>query len=144
MINRVKILSFFIALSFLIPSSVIATEPLLWQQFKAAKKTGSESTLPDFSYAGYNYSESDIPDTSGWTEFNVTNFGAIANDGKYDDVAIQAAINAAEAAGSVSAGSETPWQLITLSASCNRLWMPDRAVNSELRSGLLSGPFPRQ
>ena len=84
----------------MIPSSVIATEPLLWQQFKAAKKTGSEPTLPDFSYAGYNYSESDIPDTSGWTEFNVTNFGAIANDGKYDDVAIQAAINAAEAAGS--------------------------------------------
>lgn len=76
-----------------------AAEAPLWQQFKSARLTGSEPTLPDFSYAGYDYSESGIPDLSGWTIFNVTNYGAVANDGNYDDAAIQATIDAAEAAG---------------------------------------------
>lgn len=76
-----------------------AAESALWQQFKTAKLNGTEPILPDFSYAGYNYSESPIPDTSGWTVFNVTNYGAVANDGLYDDAAIQATIDAAQAAG---------------------------------------------
>ncbi|MDO6746074.1 DUF4955 domain-containing protein [Gilvimarinus sp. 1_MG-2023] len=76
-----------------------AVESALWQNFVAAKASGSEPILPDFSYAGYDYSESDIPDTTSWAVFNVTDYGAVANDGNYDDVAIQAAIDAAEAAG---------------------------------------------
>jgi len=83
----------------LLTSNTSAVEAPLWQQFKTAKATGSEPTLPDFSYAGYDYSESDIPDTSDWTVFNVTAYGAVADDGNYDDEAIQATIDAAEAAG---------------------------------------------
>lgn len=74
-------------------------ESALWQQFKTAKLNGTEPTLPDFSFAGYDYSESPLPDTSDWPVFNVTDYGAVANDGGYDDAAIQATINAAESAG---------------------------------------------
>jgi len=80
-------------------SCLTAAESVLWQQFKAAKLSGSEPTLPDFSFAGYDYSESPLPDTSGWQVFNVTNYGAIADDAGYDDSAIQATIDAAELAG---------------------------------------------
>jgi hypothetical protein len=76
-----------------------AAESALWQQFKAARLSGTEPTLPDFSYAGYDYSETSIPDTSGWAVFNVTNYGAVADDSGYDDVGIQATIDATETAG---------------------------------------------
>ena len=68
----------------------------MWTQFKQAKLSATEPTLPDFSYAGYNYSETPIPDTSSWPIFDVTNYGAVVNDGNYDDAAIQATINAAQ------------------------------------------------
>lgn len=57
------------------------------------------SKRPDFSYAGYGYSESPIPDTGGWAVFDVTDHGAVADDGGYDDAAIQATIDAAQAGG---------------------------------------------
>lgn len=88
-----------LALCSLLFSSAWAVESPLWQQFEAAKPAGNVPVLPDFSYAGYDYSESAIPDTSSWTVFNVTTYGAVADDGNYDDAAIQAAIDAAEAAG---------------------------------------------
>jgi len=104
--NQLKLLmknyrftSLLILTSLLLPVNCIAVESLLWQQFKQAKKNNIEPVLPDFSYAGYDYSESEIPDISGWTKFNVTTFGAVPNDGEYDDEAIQAAIDAAESAG---------------------------------------------
>ena len=84
----------------LFTQSILATESALWTQFKQAKLSATEPTLPDFSYAGYNYSETPIPDTSSWPIFDVTNYGAVVNDGNYDDAAIQATINAAQAAGS--------------------------------------------
>ena len=65
--------------------SILATESALWTQFKQAKLSATEPTLPDFSYAGYNYSETPIPDTSSWPIFDVTNYGAVVNDGNYDD-----------------------------------------------------------
>lgn len=87
------------ALLSLCVSSAWAVESALWQEFVASKPAGIVPTLPDFSYAGYDYSESPIPDTSGWTVFDVTLYGAVADDGLYDDAAIQAAIDAAELAG---------------------------------------------
>ena len=84
----------------LFTQSILATESALWTQFKQAKLSATEPTLPDFSYAGYNYSETPIPDTSSWPIFDVTNYGAVVNDGNYDDAAIQATIDAAKAAGS--------------------------------------------
>lgn len=83
----------------LFTQSILATESALWTQFKQAKLSATEPTLPDFSYAGYNYSETPIPDTSSWTIFDVTDYGAVVNDGNYDDASIQATIDAAQAAG---------------------------------------------
>lgn len=80
-------------------SSLSAADSELWKQFVDAKKNGTPTILPDFSYSGYDYSESAIPDTFGWTVFDVTDHGAVPNDGEYDDTGIQNSIDAAEAAG---------------------------------------------
>lgn len=70
----------------------------VWRQFVEAKAAGTEPVLPDFSYAGYHYGERPIPDVAG-PVFNVADHGAIPDDGASDHDAIQATINAAEAAG---------------------------------------------
>ncbi|MRX46264.1 DUF4955 domain-containing protein [Pedobacter puniceum] len=69
----------------------------LWTDFLNAKKTGKEAVLPDFSFAGYHFSEKNIPDVSKHKYFNVKDFGALPNDDKFDDEAIQKTIKAAEA-----------------------------------------------
>lgn len=86
-------------MTFCVCGRVSAIESTLWQQYKHAKSVNKEAALPDFSYAGYQYSETPIPDTSSWVVFDVTQYGAIPNDNKYDDKAIQSAINAAQKAG---------------------------------------------
>ncbi|MFT3827174.1 MAG: DUF4955 domain-containing protein [Chitinophagaceae bacterium] len=68
----------------------------LWKDFVTAKKNGTTPVLPDFSYAGYHFSEAVIPDVSGKKYFKVTDFGAVPNDNQYDDAAIQKAVDAAE------------------------------------------------
>lgn len=69
----------------------------LWEDFVRAKKEGKTPVLPDFSYAGYHFSEKEIPSVTGRRYFKVTDFGAVPNDGKFDDEAIQKTIRAAEA-----------------------------------------------
>jgi len=71
---------------------------VLWKDFVKAKQAGTEPILPDFSYAGYHRSEVPIPNVTG-PIFNVTKYGAMPNDDKFDDAGIQAAIDAAEKAG---------------------------------------------
>ncbi|GAA4232828.1 hypothetical protein GCM10022291_08420 [Postechiella marina] len=66
----------------------------VWEDFVEAKKTGATPILPDFSYAGYKYSEEPIP-VVGYKIFDVTNFGAIPNDQKSDKTAINLAIKSA-------------------------------------------------
>ncbi|RED47849.1 DUF4955 domain-containing protein [Seonamhaeicola aphaedonensis] len=70
-----------------------------WVDFASKKLTGnlSEATLSDFSYTGYHFSEKELPDVSSWNTISVTDYGAIPDDTGYDDTAIQAAIDAAEA-----------------------------------------------
>lgn len=68
----------------------------LWQDFIDAKNNGKTPILPDFSYAGYHFSEKSIPSVSGKKVYNVTDFGAKPNDERFDDEAIQKAIDAAE------------------------------------------------
>ena len=70
----------------------------LWNNFVEAKRSGAEPILPDFSYAGYRRSDVPIPDVAG-PLFDVTGYGALPDDLFYDDAAIQAAIDAAAAAG---------------------------------------------
>ncbi|WP_298363861.1 DUF4955 domain-containing protein [uncultured Lutibacter sp.] len=67
----------------------------VWADFKSSKTTGKEAILPDFSYAGYKYSEVEIP-TVNYKLFDVTKFGAIPNDLNSDKNAIKKAIKAAE------------------------------------------------
>ena len=66
----------------------------VWEDFKKAKKDNTEPILPDFSYSGYKYSEVPIPNVD-FKIFDVTKFGAIANDTKSDKNAIVKAIAAA-------------------------------------------------
>lgn len=80
-----------------VTTAAAQTEAPLWKEFTLAKQNGKTPTLPDFSYAGYAFSEKQIPDVSGWKYFNVTRYGAIPDDDQYDDAGIQAAIVAAEA-----------------------------------------------
>lgn len=74
-----------------------AQTPEIWQDYISDKGRGIIPELNDYSYAGYHFSEKEIPDVSGWEQFNVLDFGAIADDNAFDDDAIQAAIDAAEA-----------------------------------------------
>ena len=69
-----------------------------WKQFVAAGESGDEPVLPDFSYAGYRFGEVPIPDVEA-QRFDVTDHGAIPDDGKSDQEAIQKAIDAATASG---------------------------------------------
>lgn len=55
---------------------------------------GSKSILPDFSYAGYHYGEAEIPFVER-PIFDVTTYGAIANDGIDDTRNIQKAVDEA-------------------------------------------------
>lgn len=70
----------------------------LWTQFVAARKTGQEPVLPDFSYAGYHRGERPIPDIDG-PIFDVTDYGAVPDDNESDEAAIRAAVAAATTAG---------------------------------------------
>lgn len=76
----------------------VAGTSQLWRDFVAATAAGREPILPDFSYAGYRYSDQPLPKVTG-PVFPITKFGAAANDDGFDDAAIQAAIDAAKAAG---------------------------------------------
>jgi len=80
-------------------SSMNAQNPQILDQYISAKTNGTEPDLPDFSYAGYDYSENPIPDISTWEVFDVTNYGAFPNDNQYDDAQVQDAIDAAVANG---------------------------------------------
>ena len=81
------------------PTMVQGEQSSLWTQFIEASKNGSEPVLPDFSFAGYRYSEVSIP-VVDHKRFDVRDFGAVADDGKSDKQSIIAAIRAAEKNGS--------------------------------------------
>ena len=76
---------------------VSAQTPPLWRQYVQARAEGTEPLLPDFSYAGYHFSEQAIPDVADRPRFDVTEYGAVPDDEAHDDQAIQRAIEAAEA-----------------------------------------------
>lgn len=92
--DRIIVLSLTLMLSTLIQAQ---TESSLWIEFADKKESNKlgEATLSDYSYAGYHFSEKEIPDVSDWTRFDVTTYGATPDDSIFDDDGIRAAIHAA-------------------------------------------------
>ncbi|VGO14176.1 hypothetical protein PDESU_02735 [Pontiella desulfatans] len=72
---------------------------ILWNDYVTAYNNGTNSTLKNFSYAGYHYSEIPIPEitTNSHIWFDVTSYGAIANDGNSDRDAVLLALADAHA-----------------------------------------------
>ncbi len=82
----------------------VTGDSALFADFVAARRAGREPRLPDFSYAGYHLADAPLPDVASRQgpfarRFVVTAYGAVPNDDGHDDLAVQAAIAAAEAAG---------------------------------------------
>jgi monomeric isocitrate dehydrogenase len=73
-----------------------AQNSAVWENYKSAKEKGTEAILPDFSYAGYKYSEEAIPFINHYKVFDITEFGAAPNDQKSDKAALIKAIGAAK------------------------------------------------
>jgi len=78
----------------LISTNCTAQTSAIWNNFEKSNATGTEPILPDFSYAGYKYSEVPIP-VVDYKIFDVTDFGAIAGDNLSDKNAIKKAVAAA-------------------------------------------------
>jgi len=71
--------------------------PAILKEYLDARKSGrTDSRLLDFSFAGYHHAEVGVPHAN-WKVFNVTDFGAVANDDQSDRQALIDAIAAAEA-----------------------------------------------
>ncbi|UXP32773.1 DUF4955 domain-containing protein [Reichenbachiella agarivorans] len=73
-----------------------AQTPQIWLDYQADKAAGVTPELTDYSFAGYHFSELEIPSVATWTYFDVTDYGAIADDELFDDDAIQSTIDAAQ------------------------------------------------
>lgn len=80
------------------PAELPAHTSELWREFLEYRQAGTESRLADFSYAGYGFGEKNIPDVD-YPIFDVTEYGAIPDDGKPDREAFEAAIIAAQVNG---------------------------------------------
>ncbi|GAA3571409.1 DUF7594 domain-containing protein [Snuella lapsa] len=82
--------------------NVQAQTPQIWKRYTGEITDPNIPVLPDYSYAGYMRGEVAIPETFAYPVFDVTDaaYGAVPNDENSDQVAIQAAIDAAEANGS--------------------------------------------
>ena len=70
---------------------------VFYQNWLDAQVNNTLSTLPTFSYAGYKNGEVSLPSYFSQHVYNVTDYGAVANDNKSDKNAIIATIAAAEA-----------------------------------------------
>ena len=68
----------------------------LFQNWVDAQTNTTTSILPTFSYAGYKHGEFGLPTSFSQPIYNVTDYGAVANDNISDKNAIIAAIKKAE------------------------------------------------
>ena len=91
---------FFIVTTLYSTGYLNAQDQPLSKLFTSYQQGKSNSILPDFSYAGYHYGETGIPEINNYKVFNVMDFGAVPDDAISDKAAIQAAIIAANKNGS--------------------------------------------
>jgi hypothetical protein len=89
----------FLVMLFLVAVIPVNSQNTLYEQYKLQKKSGVATTLPDFSYVGFECGEKAIPDVK-YKVFNVKDFGAVPDDNKSDKQAVQCCIDAAVINGS--------------------------------------------
>ena len=126
-----------------------------WKAFQSTTDRSPAEILTDYSYAGYEHGEKAIPDVPG-PVFQVTDYGAIADDAISDEDAIRQAVAAAEKAGGgvvlFPAGKFLIWAdrnkadvirisksgVVIRGAGCGKGGTVIRAVHS----GYRTGPYP--
>ena len=86
---------------FLLPLASAQLTPNIWKKFIGEPVPAGTPDLIDYSYAGYKNGEEGIPEDFGYKVHNVTDYGAIPNDGKSDSAGIRAALSAASSGRSI-------------------------------------------
>lgn len=96
----ITLLVFVIVTTLTVIPTLAQKKAQIWKDYLKDTKKGIKPTLIDYSNAGYAYGEKEIPEVSPkeYQYFDITDYGAIANDTIADDEAIHAAIHAAEKA----------------------------------------------
>ncbi len=84
---------------FLLPLASAQLTPNIWQKFIGEPVPVGTPDLIDFSYAGYKNGEEGIPEDFAYPILNVTDYGAMPDDGESDTQGIKTAIDAANASG---------------------------------------------
>lgn len=86
---------------FLMPLASAQLTPNIWKKFIGEPVPPGVPDLIDFSYAGYKNGIEGIPEDFAYTVFNVTDYGAIPDDGISDTVGIRDALDAASSGQSI-------------------------------------------
>ncbi|WP_077340413.1 DUF7594 domain-containing protein [Pseudocolwellia agarivorans] len=99
--NKLPITTSLIAaiISHTIVFSANGTDVNIWKKYTGQITTENIPVLTDYSFAGYQLGSQAIPQKHNLPIFDVTHYGAGANDSVSDQAAIQATIDAAEANG---------------------------------------------
>ncbi len=95
--TTISLTVFMIVILFSITS--FSQDAQIWNKYIGTISDPDIPVLPNYGYAGYKQGQEAIPDSQNLMTFDVTNYGAVANDSNSDQAAIQAAIDAAEANG---------------------------------------------
>ncbi|MGB3468191.1 MAG: hypothetical protein WBA74_23095, partial [Cyclobacteriaceae bacterium] len=61
-----------------------AQTPEVWNEYLDDWQNGTTGTILNYSFAGYHFSEKETPDVTQWTYFDITEYGAVADDDQYD------------------------------------------------------------
>ena len=96
--NWTTVVSLFL---FLLPLASAQITPNIWKKFIGEPVPAGTPDLIDYSYAGYKQGEEGIPEDFALPVFDVTDYGAVPNDGKSDTQAIRNTIDAAKSGGIV-------------------------------------------
>jgi len=102
MINTMKNWAVAVSLFlFLLPLTSAQITPNIWKKFIGDPVPTGTPDLIDFSYAGYKNGTEGIPESFGYTVYNVTDYGATPDDGRSDSAGIRAALGAAASGRSI-------------------------------------------
>ena len=95
MIKEIKF--FQLILAIVLHQSLMSQNPsALYQNWVESQTNNTTPILPTFSYAGYHNGENELPKVLTQQVYDITDYGAIANDEISDKSALIAAISAAE------------------------------------------------